>query len=94
MTSYIYSKWLTAPIDCPVEFYSELDVQRYETRKIERFKDGRIGYASLHHSTPGTRLGIEPVPSLIEIRSQPEFTIEEIHKEDFEKQWTDATVPK
>lgn len=94
MASYIYSTWLIAPIDCPVEFYSELDIQRYETRKIERFKDGRIGYASLNQSTPGTRLGIELVPSLLAIRSQPEFTIDEIRKEDFEKQWADATVQK
>jgi hypothetical protein len=35
--------------------YSELDEERWETRKIEIFADGRIGFASASESTPSTR---------------------------------------
>ena len=35
--SYIHSFWKSAPDDSPVEFFSELDPSRYETRKIEVF---------------------------------------------------------
>jgi len=46
MPSYIYSKWHDSPEDSPVEFYSELDDDRFETRKVEVFKDGSLGFAS------------------------------------------------
>jgi hypothetical protein len=87
MTSYIRSTWRCAPADCPVEIFSELDGQRFETRKIEVFRDGRVGFASNNGTSQDTRLGIVPVPSLHEIRNQPEFEIEEITKEAFEAKW-------
>ncbi len=91
MSTYIYSKWKNNPPDSPAEFYSELDPNRYETRKVEIFNNGKMGYASSHTATPGTRLGITPVPQISEIRSQPEFDIKEITKNDFEKKWNEAT---
>lgn len=94
MASYIYSRWKNNPADCPAEFYSELDAQRFETRKVEIFNGGKVGYASVFHATKGTRLGIEPVPSIAEIRSQPEFEIKEISKADFEKKWEQVTGKK
>lgn len=87
MTSYIYSKWIKAPHGQPTEFYSELDGRRFETRKIEIYGKSKIGYASAKGATHGTRLGIEPVPSIEEIRSQPEFTVKEITKDEFDHKW-------
>lgn len=91
MSTYIYSKWKNSPVGSPVEFYSELDPSRYETRKIEIFANGKLGFASSGNATEGTRLGITPVPPISEIRSQPEFEIKEISKIDFEKKWQEAT---
>lgn len=89
MASYIYSKWINNPSDCPAEFYSELDSKRLETRKIEIFKNGKVGFASSNKATKGTRLGIEPVPSINEIRSQAEFEVKEISKAEFDAKWAE-----
>ena len=87
MTSYIYSKWKQAAPGYPVEFYSELDHRRYETRKIEVFNDGRLGYASQEKNTHGTQLGIIAVPALAELKLLAEFITEEISKEKFDAKW-------
>ncbi|WP_062260099.1 DUF6881 domain-containing protein [Endozoicomonas arenosclerae] len=91
MASYIYSKWHNSPSGLPVEFYSELNNDRFETRKIEIFKDGSIGYASSSESTKSTKLGIAPVPSLEEISKQPEFDIRVITPKQFEEKWQEVT---
>jgi hypothetical protein len=87
MRTFIYSKWKASPPGSPVEFYSELDHRRFETRKVEIFRDGRYGYASHLKATADTRLGITAVPTLAEIRTQPEFEIREIDAQDFEAVW-------
>jgi hypothetical protein len=92
MYSYIYSKWKTSPAGSPVEFYSELDAARFETRKVEIFKNGKFGFASGDRATEGTRLGTAPVPLVREIRLQPEFEVNEINPQDFEKIWKMATA--
>lgn len=91
MSAYIYSKWKNSPAGSPVEFYSELDPSRYETRKVEVFANGKLGFASGSAATDGTRLGITPVPHISEIRSQHEFEIKEISKKEFEEKWLEAT---
>jgi hypothetical protein len=91
MSTYIYSKWKNSPAGSPIEFYSELDGARFETRKVEVFSNGKLGYASKIKVTDGTRLGITAVPSVSEIRSQPEFEVKEISKQIFETKWQEAT---
>lgn len=91
MTTYIYSKWNNSPAGCPVEFYSELDNLRNEIRKVEVFRSGKFGYASKSTSKFGTRLGIIPVPSMMEIKMQHEFNSRNISKEEFEIIWRQAT---
>jgi hypothetical protein len=91
MSAYIYSKWKNSPAGSPVEFYSELDPNRYETRKVEVFANGQLGFASGTATTKGTRLGITPVPHISEILSQHEFEIKEISKKEFEVKWLEAT---
>ena len=90
MSTYIYSKWKNSPAGSPVEFYSELDGSRYETRKVEVFHGGKLGYASKNKTSNNTQLGIIPVPPLSEIMSQPEFEIKPITKEDFGVIWEKA----
>ncbi len=90
MATYIYSKWKQAAAGYPVEFYSELDQRRYETRKIEIFADGKIGHANQAVSVSGTRLGIIPVPPLAELKQLHEFVTEEISATVFEAKWNDV----
>ncbi|WKD51140.1 DUF6881 domain-containing protein [Microbulbifer spongiae] len=92
MSSYIYSKWHNSPEDSPVEFYSELNGERFETRKVEVFKDGSLGFASNKATSKTTKLGIAPVPPLTEIAEQPEFDIRTISPQQFEAKWKEATA--
>jgi hypothetical protein len=85
---YILVKWIHNFVDEPVLLYSELDDSRFETRKVEIFSDGEIGYASEAEEFGTTRLGIEPVPSIFEIAKDPEFEPKEITQEEFEKIWS------
>lgn len=91
MTSYLYSKWKSAPAGAPQEFFSELDAGRWEQRKVEVFHGNRLGYASSSWSTSDTRLGTIQVPSIHEIRRQSEFEVREITKDEFEAMWKKAT---
>ena len=92
MSSYIHSRWKNAPPDSPVEFFSEMDHSRWETRKVEVFTGGRLGYASKAKPSNGsTRLAIIPLPPLKEIASQIEFEVKEISADQFEIIWKRAS---
>lgn len=84
---YIRVRWIHNFPNEPVLLYSELDDDRFETRKVEVFPDGKKGYASEAEEVGGTRLGIEPVPSITQIAMDHEFVPEEITKEEFERIW-------
>lgn len=85
---YILVKWIHSFPDDPVLLYSELDAFRFETRKIEVFRDGKIGYASEYEEFGSTKLGTDPVPEISEIAKNPEFEPIEISKDEFEKIWS------
>lgn len=71
----------------PVRLISEIDAKGYEVRKLEFFRNGRVGYAEPERSTTGTELGDVPVPPLEEINSDPQFEGVEIAGDEFEELW-------
>jgi hypothetical protein len=85
--NYICVKWKHSCPDDPVWLYSEIDIDGWETRKVEIFADGRYGYASATESSGGTRLGEAPIPLLTEIAHDPQFEPAEITKDKFEEVW-------
>ncbi|MFJ9034805.1 DUF6881 domain-containing protein [Streptomyces sp. NPDC102274] len=92
MTSYLKLAWHHDFDDEPTWFYSELDESRYETRKVEVFRDGRRFFADSQISTGNAMLGEIPAPSLEELEAEAEFTAAEITREEFETEW-DAACP-
>lgn len=66
---------------------SEVDINWFELRKVEIWRNGLIGWADKNGSAQGTQLGIYPIGSLEEINSDPQFSAVEIAKEDFEIYW-------
>ena len=84
---YIDVKWLHSNPDEPVRLVSEIGPDRYETRKIEFWSDGRVGYASESGASPNTCLGDQPFPPLEEINSDAEFSGVEIDATVFETLW-------
>lgn len=90
MKKYLKVKWVHDDPEYPVLFLSELDESRYETRKIEIYADGRMGYASDDREIGDARLGEVPVPPEAEIAADPQFVVEPLTLSEFEQAWTDA----
>lgn len=84
---YIDVQWIHENSDDPVRLVSELDDERFETRKIEFFPHGKVGTADIDHSDPDTRLGEGAVPSLEEINADPQFLGIAIQAAEFEALW-------
>ncbi len=65
--TYVGLEWIHDHGDEPRFIYSELDDERYETRKIAVFKDGRMVKVSEDHPECGsTVLAVLPIPSIEE----------------------------
>ena len=92
--TYIKIEWHHNHPGEPILLYSELDEERWETRKIEQYKDGHCDFASKTESSGSTMLGTEPVPPNSEIQKQSEFVLYEIPEEEFEHLWTSKVQPQ
>jgi hypothetical protein len=90
---YLRVQWLHSDTDEPVTLYSELDEEGWEVRKVEIFRDGRIGFASTIEESGSTILREKPFPSLEAIAAEPEFRPVLISKEDFEAVWAKRRSP-
>jgi len=84
---YIDVNWLHEWDEEPFRLVSEIGHNQYETRKLEFFRTGEIGFASSMMQTKNTMLGIAEVPELDEINSQEEFQGKSISKHEFEQLW-------
>ena len=84
---FIDVQWLHADRNDPVRLVSEIDGNGNETRKLEFFRNGSVGYASGEASSLGVVLGTVPVPSLDEITASDEFDGVELSRLEFESLW-------
>lgn len=87
MRSYLMVLWRHEHADEPVLLYSELDGERWETRKVEVFRDGRVGLASEDVEIGGSMLGDVAMPPLDEIAEEAEFLPRLIEEAEFETIW-------
>lgn len=85
---YLKVLWKHSHADEPVWLYSEINNERWETRKVEVFRDGSTGYADGIEAKGGSKLSIEPLPSAAEIAEDPQFVPSVISKDEFEKVWS------
>jgi hypothetical protein len=90
--TYFKCKWNHTFPDEPIMLYSELDDQRSERRKVEVFRNGRMGYADAEREFGGSALGLEPTPSLAEIAADPQIEPLEITRQEFESVWSEAAA--
>lgn len=84
---YLRVVWTHDHADDPVDIVSEIGPDGYETRKVERFRDGRLGWADEDHEVGGTGLGTVAVPPLEEINAQAELRATRIDAAEFERLW-------
>ena len=90
---YLAVEWRHGAPHDPVLIFSELDEERWEVRKVERYRDGSSTYAGPDGQTGDTYLGEIAFPSLAEIAADPQFFPHEITREEFEAAWQTALHP-
>jgi hypothetical protein len=88
---YLRVVWSHDFAEEPIEILGEIGADGYERRKVERFRDGRLGWADQKHEVGGTGLGEVAVPPLGEINAQEEFVASHVSATEFERAWTRAT---
>lgn len=87
---YLKVYWIHNFDDEPILFYSEIDDDRNETRKVEIYRDKSFGLASIDIEFGGTALGEIPVPNIEEIREDAEFDPYYITQEEFDSVWLEC----
>lgn len=90
--TYIKVAWKHSHENEPILLYSELNGERFETRKVEVFRDGTMGYADETHSfrSRNSELGKVSVPVLEDIAKDLEFEPTEIAEQEFIEIWAKA----
>ncbi|MGH1508310.1 DUF6881 domain-containing protein [Ralstonia solanacearum] len=90
--NYLLVEWIHEfPLE-PVCIYSEMNSDRWETRKVEIYVDRWMGFSDGTNSVGGSMLSTEPLPSLQVIATDPQFIPVEISQEEFEKIWAAALL--
>ena len=89
---YLRVAWIHDFDDEPSMIFSEIDNSRYEKRKIEIYSDDSFGLADQNLEFGGTRLGLEPIPEINEIKIDQQFIPEYISKEEFEDAWSQYLI--
>ena len=79
--------WVHDSPDAPVRLVSELDAHRFEVRKLEFHRDGRVGWAWRGGRSASTRPGEADVPALAEINQDPQFRGVEMDCATFDQLW-------
>ncbi|MGD7134763.1 DUF6881 domain-containing protein [Ralstonia pseudosolanacearum] len=89
---YVCVRWIHTIPSEPVFIYSEIDPDNFELRKVEVCADGRMGFCDGTNSAGESMLSTEPLPSLQEIATDPQFVSVEITVEEFEVMWSAALL--
>ena len=91
MTRYLHVRWHHDLPDEPVVILSEV-VDDQEVHKVEKYADGRVGWAGPEGEFGGAALsfGEGAIPTAEEIDTDPQFTVLPIDAEAFEREWRAA----
>lgn len=84
---YMACKFLRPTATGPVLSFHEMDDARWETRRIEVYRDGRIEHGDRTEQGRDDLLSILPLPTLDKIAAQPQFEPRDISREEFEREW-------
>lgn len=88
---YVKVRWSHCHPDEPEYFYSEIGKDRYETRKVQVYKDGHTDWATAASETGKAFLAEAPFPSIAEIASDPDIQAWNVTRQTFESTWVRAT---
>ena len=74
-----------------MEYYDELDADRYSMRGVRKYRDGRLEACSYASESWRDEMPEGPFPPIDEINHDAEFSAKEISKAEFEAVWGLAT---
>jgi hypothetical protein len=89
---YLKVRWIHDFANEPVLLYSEMNDEREEVRKVDVFADGRMGFASESQAHGDTELSEPPMPPDDVIRGDPQFVVEDVTADEFDRVWREATA--
>ena len=89
MVRYMKVRWIHDHPGEPVLLYSEIDAGR-EVRKVEEYRDGHRDFADASTASGPTFLAEGLMPTVDDLRDDPEFEPELISRTDFEQIWASA----
>jgi hypothetical protein len=83
---YLAVRWVHSDPEYPVLRLGEYDGGGWEQRKIDVYRDGRVGFADAHEERDA-ELALVPMPGLEEIAAETESAPVEITRAEFERFW-------
>jgi hypothetical protein len=86
---YMKVAWYHDFADEPVWLYSEI-VEDRETRRVDVFRDGRLGFADEDREAHGSGLAEVPMPRPEDLDGLAEFSAAAIDRAEFERLWRQA----
>jgi hypothetical protein len=91
MTSSYFQRvqWLHDDPEDPVVLWAHV-IDGWEVRKVDEFADGTLAWADGEHESDSTGLGTVPVPAPEDIGADPQFLVELVTGEAFDRAWQRA----
>jgi len=74
----------------PVLFHHEIGPDRWETRRVQGYRDGRLLRADAEHETAEVGLGEIPFGDIADVAAQEEFSARVSSRPEFEEAWRRA----
>jgi hypothetical protein len=92
--SYFHGTWIGAPEEEAVEWYDELDAERWSIRCVRKFRDGSLRAFSYASADWRCQMPDQPLPPVEEINQNLDFLAREITKAEFETVWEEAQAQR
>jgi hypothetical protein len=77
-------RWIHDDADDPVALWADV-MDGYEVRKVDEFADGRLVWADVRTESGSTRLCLTSLPTPDEIAADPQFVVEMVSADVFER---------
>ncbi|MEU1277814.1 hypothetical protein [Streptomyces sp. NPDC005805] len=77
----------------PIVIFSEIDEVRYETRKVQQYRDRASLKSDEFHESSDIGLSEIRLESIDEVNQQPDFRARVISRSEFEVAWGEAQWP-
>lgn len=90
MSECFLCKWHHDSPQDPIVLCEELDDERYDTRRLRIFADGRCEYYGSRRPGGSLEAATHPVPELKEIDAEEEFDLLAVSANQFESLWKAA----